>query len=45
MKRGILQGILLAAGLFLLIFGLLQDGFRDTMNKAVLICFECMGIG
>ena len=43
--KWIVRGVLLAAGLFFLIFGLLNEGFRDVMNKAVVVCLECIGIG
>ena len=35
-------GITGAAALFL---GLLQGGYRDTLQKAIRICLECIGIG
>ena len=35
--------LVLAAALIGL--GLLDGGWRDTMNKAVFICYECIGIG
>ena len=28
-----------------LILGLLQGGYRDTLQKAIRICLECIGIG
>lgn len=45
MKRRIVQisiGVLGAAALLL---GLLQGGYRDTLQKAIRICLECIGIG
>ncbi|MBO4626969.1 MAG: 4Fe-4S binding protein [Lachnospiraceae bacterium] len=36
---------LLLAGIFLLIIGIRSGGFRDLWNKAVRICYECIGIG
>ena len=36
--------ILLIAGL-LTAAGLKCGGFKDVKNKAVMICYECMGIG
>lgn len=44
-EKWILRGVLGAASLFLLIFGLAEGGFQDVMNKATLICLECIGIG
>lgn len=35
----------LAAGALLLVLGLIQGGYRDTLVKAVHICLECVGIG
>ncbi len=44
-SKWILRGVLGAAGVFLLSFGLMQGGFDDVMRKATLLCLECMGIG
>ncbi len=35
----------LGAGALLLLLGVLQGGYRDTLIKAVQICLECVGIG
>ncbi len=43
--KWILWGVLLALAFFLIVFGLMRGGFQDVMNKATLICLECMGIG
>ena len=43
-KTGIRIAVLLIS-LFLLIVGLQSGGFRDVKNKAIMICYECMGIG
>jgi len=37
--------LLLATGILLLLLGLNAGGFRDLMNKAVRVCYECIGIG
>ena len=37
--------ILLIAGVSLLGIGLYTGGFQDVMNKAIRICYECIGIG
>ena len=29
----------------LIVFGLIDEGFFDVLNKAKMICFECIGIG
>ena len=48
-KRGIVQkygrkGLLIAA-IVLILIGMFQGGFRDIKNKAIRICYECIGIG
>ncbi|MCI8859307.1 MAG: hypothetical protein HFI71_07255 [Lachnospiraceae bacterium] len=48
MKRQKIQyfrkGILIAA-IVLILAGLCENGFRDIRNKAIRICYECIGIG
>ena len=36
---------LLAAGLVLVIAGICNKDYIDVMNKAIRICYECIGIG
>ena len=48
-KRGIVEkygrkGLLIAA-IVLILIGMFQGGFRDIKNKAIRICYECIGIG
>ncbi len=43
-KQLIRKGLLIIA-VVLIIIGLNQNGFRDIKNKAVRICYECIGIG
>lgn len=38
------KGLLIAA-LVLILAGLLQGDFQDVKNKAIRICYECIGIG
>lgn len=45
MRKNILQKGLLVMAIVLLIIGLKQNGFQDIKNKAVRICYECIGIG
>lgn len=45
MKVKIIRRGLLAAAIVLILIGVSQNGFRDIMNKAVRICYECIGIG
>lgn len=44
MKDLIKKGILIAAVL-LIILGISHNDFRDVKNKAIRICYECIGIG
>ncbi len=37
--------VLLAAGVALLVAGILGDGFMDVLTKAINICTECIGLG
>ncbi|MCR5368143.1 hypothetical protein SAMN05660484_00957 [Eubacterium ruminantium] len=41
----IIRIILFITAVTLIIVGLENGGFRDVMNKAIRICFECIGIG
>lgn len=41
----IVRGIILIAAVALLISGFLTGGHKDVRNKAVRICYECIGIG
>ena len=45
MKRNIIRKGILVAAIILVLVGLNQNGFRDIKNKAVRICYECIGIG
>ena len=44
MKR-IVRVSLGVVGLAALILGLAQGGYTDTLQKAIRICLECIGIG
>ena len=44
MERYGRKGLLIAA-IVLILFGMSQGGFRDIKNKAIRICYECIGIG
>lgn len=37
--------VVLAVGIALIVIGAMQGGFQDTLRKAALICYECIGIG
>ena len=41
----ILSVILLAAAVGLVVYGVIDGGYKDVKNKAVRICNECIGIG
>lgn len=45
LQKNIIRGILLAVILFCFILGFIQHDYRDVMNKAIRICYECIGIG
>ena len=38
------KGLLITA-LMLILVGINQNGFQDIKNKAIRICYECIGIG
>lgn len=44
-NKKIIRGGLLIAAAALLIFGVLKGGHTDVRNKAIRICYECIGIG
>lgn len=44
MGKYIRKGLIITAIVFILI-GLSQNGFHDMKNKAIRICYECIGIG
>lgn len=45
MKINIIRRGLLVAALVLILLGISQKGFTDIKNKAIRICYECIGIG
>ncbi len=44
-KKNIIRCFILVAALALLAAGAVSGGYQDVMNKAVFVCFECIGIG
>ncbi|MCR5281899.1 MAG: hypothetical protein K6E18_00875 [Lachnospiraceae bacterium] len=44
-KQALIRALVLAAAIVFLTLGLKDGGFRDVKNKAIMICYECMGIG
>lgn len=45
MKKLIVKIALLLLSAALITAGLLSGGYKDVRNKAVMICYECIGIG
>lgn len=45
MREKITRKGLLVAAIVLILVGLGQNGFQEIKNKAVRICYECIGIG
>ena len=45
MKKQVIRTIIIIAALCLMSIGLVKGGFNDVKNKAIRICYECMGIG
>ncbi len=45
MKYQCMRWGLLIAGIILILIGIRQNGFQDIRNKAIRICYECIGIG
>ena len=39
------QSLLLFAGIFMIIVGLFRNETHEVMQKAILVCLECIGIG
>ncbi|MCH5275919.1 MAG: hypothetical protein J1E65_08760 [Lachnospiraceae bacterium] len=44
-KKNVLWVLLAGIGALALIIGIWQGGYQDTLQKAVRICLECIGIG
>ena len=44
-KQTALCLVILGVGIVFIVLGLLQGDFADVLRKAILICFECIGIG
>ena len=45
LKRKIMQIALLLAGVSIMVLGLLRGEALEVLNKAIVICMECIGIG
>ena len=44
-SRLMVRVVVLAAGIALVVIGVCRGDYLDVMNKAVRICYECIGIG
>lgn len=44
-KKNVLRVLLAGIGASALIIGIWQGDYQDTLQKAVRICLECIGIG
>lgn len=45
MKEKIIRKGLLIVAIALILTGIMQNDFTDIKNKAIRICYECIGIG
>ena len=45
MKKNLIAMACLALAILLIGLGLMDGGYQDVMNKAVFLCYECIGIG
>ena len=43
--KNVIRLVLAGIGLLALGLGLMQGGFRETLQKAIYLCLECVGIG
>ena len=44
-KKTAIRLLLAALAIGALALGILQDDFRETLQKAIYLCLECVGIG
>lgn len=44
-KKTMIQAVILLVALGLIIMGALQGGYEEVWHKAMMICYECIGIG
>ena len=40
-----MQAAVLLAGIFMMVAGLLRGEALEILNKAIIVCMECIGIG
>ena len=44
-KLNVLRALILIIALAMVGLGIFSNGYNDVKNKAIRICYECMGIG
>jgi len=44
-RRRLLQAAVLLTGIFMMVAGLLRGEALEILNKAIIVCMECIGIG
>jgi nitrogen fixation-related uncharacterized protein len=45
MKKTIVRILIVLVTIILLALGISNNGYKDLKNKAIRICYECIGIG
>lgn len=45
MRQKWIRRVLIAVAVVLIVTGVLRNDVKDVMNKAIRICYECIGIG
>lgn len=45
MRQKWIRRVLIAVAVILIFAGVLRNDVNDVMNKAIRICYECIGIG
>ena len=43
--KQIILPVLFVIAVGLIVVGIINEGYYDVLNKAKMICFECIGIG
>lgn len=44
-RKNLIAAACLALAALLIGLGLADGGYQDVMNKAIFLCYECIGIG
>jgi len=45
LTRAVIPFIILAAGITLMVLGILQGELQSIFQKGIIVCLECIGIG